>query len=235
MENEKKLYVAIDSDILRSIAYLKNLKETYGVVNRDKIRDPQLQNDLSYYARVLQFVKEDKVRLLIVDAVYQESKHSVALVDFMKNYCYFPNVFADNYQEKAEKARALAHAYCSEYKNGGETYRAPMRSVFIAEVNRHVPTNDAYIMAQATVENCSLVTGNKKDFIFNDRQNQENHERRIGICNVNVAMGYYEEKNGKPITPRPITLGYLAGGLKRDDKFGDLEQTDDKIEGRTLL
>ncbi len=235
MENNKKLYVAIDSDILRNLAYLDRLKERYGVVSKSRVNDPQVLYDLNYYARILQSVQNDEVRLLIVDAVFQESKHSDCLVKFMKKYCYFPNVNAVDYQEKAQQARALAHAYCSEYEFEGKKRRAPMKSVFIADINRQVPTNDAYIMAQATVENCSLVTGNKKDFIFNNRQNQENNERQLGICTINVAMGYYEKKDDKFVTPRPITLGCLAGGLKRDQRFGDLEQADDKIEGRTLL
>ena len=104
MENNKHFYLAIDSDILRTLAYLDMLKKEYGVVDRSKIRDYGLRENLNYYIRLYNCVKYDEIRLLIVDAVYQESKHSEHLINFIKEYCYFPNINAVNYQEKAEKA-----------------------------------------------------------------------------------------------------------------------------------
>ena len=235
MKQDRPLYVAVDSDILRGIAYFGFLEKEFGKVTIEMVNDHQVRNDFNYYERLFENVKNDKVRLLVVDAVFQESKHSSNLLGFMKDYCYFPNVNAVNYQEKAEKARELAYAYCSPYKYGGVEYSAPMKFVFIADINKNVPTNDTYIMAQATVEGCCVLTGNKKDFIFDKRQNCDNKDRLDGICRINKLFGYCEEVGDKVYTSKPITLVEINKKLKINGKFGILNQNDDKIKGRTIL
>jgi len=235
MAKNRGIYVAVDSDILRNLTYLDLLKKKYGMVEIKDVKEPQLVKDFNYYARILNHVKNDDLRLLIVDAVYQESKHSEHLLNFMKEYCYFPNVSATNYQEKAKKARELAHAYCSPYEFKGQKYGAPMKCVYIADVNKYVPTNDAYIMAQATVEGCCVLTGNKKDFIFDKKQNAGNKDRLIGIYRINKLSGYYIKSKDKIITSKPVTIPFVVGSLKRDNMFDNLEQEDDKIQGRTIL
>lgn len=242
MENKKSVYLAIDSDILRTITLLDILKKEHGYVHVDKIKDSTLKKDFNYFTRLYNAINNDEIRLLIVDAVYQESKHSSSLTEFMKNYCYFPNVNAANYQEKAEKARNLADAYTKKYvytnKDGKEIEaEAPMKSVFVADINKYVPTNDCYIMAQATVENCSLLTNNGKDFIFDKRdEDKYNHVRVKGIAEINIKNGYFTETSpGHYVTPKPIMLKTIAASIKYDDSFETVDQTNNYIKADLIL
>ena len=235
MKNDKPFYVAIDSDILRHLAYLELRMQDHEEITPEDFNDNLLVRDFNFYKRILEYAKRDEVRLLIVDAVFQESRHSNTLVQFMKEYCYFPNINAVNFQEKANKASVLAHAYCSEYLFEGQVFDPPMKSVFVADIHKVVPTNDAYIMAQATVEQCCLLTGNKRDFIFDEKQGEDNNARVIGIRRINKEHGYYEENEYGIGVAQPITINKLAGSLKRDERFGIFIQTDDKVPGKTIL
>ena len=230
-----KLYIAIDSDILRTLAYLNLLKKEHGFVDREKVKDHSLKKDLNYFLRLFKAIQNDEIRPLIVDAVFQESKHSETLVDFMREYCYFPNVNAVNYQEKAQKARELANLYCHEYTYREQVYKAPMKSVFVADINKYVPTNDCYIMAQATIENCFLLTSNGQDFIFDKRNEDKSENDRVkGIARINILNGYCEETaEGSYSAPRPLTISNVLGMLKYDEEF--TEQVDDKVKADTIL
>lgn len=115
MKNNSPLEVDIDSDILRAITFLDLLLEEHGFVNRETLKgkDPVLYNNFGYLYKTLNYVKEDKIRLVINDAIFQESKHSKTLLQFMQKYCYFPNVNAINHQRITDEARRLAYAYAS--------------------------------------------------------------------------------------------------------------------------
>ena len=76
---------------------------------------------------------------------------------------------------------------------------------------------------------------NKKDFIFDKRQNCDNKDRLDGICRINKLFGYCEEVGDKVYTSKPITLVEINKKLKINGKFGILNQNDDKIKGRTIL
>lgn len=229
------LYVAIDSDILRFLSYLEHLKTQHGFVDRSQVNAENLLKDFNYYLRLFNHVQAGHIKLLIVDAVYQESKHAANLLNFMNKYCYFPDVNSKDYQKKVEKARVLAHAYCQPYTINGKEYKAPMKFVYMAYANKHVPTNDAYIMAQATVEDCCLLTGNKQDFIFNKRDGIGNRSRLIGICHINEMFGYCETRAGGVFMPKPLTLSKIMGLLRGKEEFGIVNQSQDKIQGGMTL
>lgn len=237
MTKNKAIYLAIDSDILRTLTLLDILKKEHGHIDVEKIKGSNLKKDFNYFNRLYQSMLHDEIRLLIVDAVYQESKHSQSLLNFIKEYCYFPNVNATNYQEKAEKARQLANAYTEPYLYKEDQQEAPMKAVFVADISKYVPTNDCYIMAQATIEGCSLLTGNGKDFIFNQRnEDRYAHDRVRGITQINIINGYYEEdKPGHYITPKPIMINTLAAILKYEDNFETVEQNDNKVKADLIL
>lgn len=232
-------YIAVDSDVLREISFLYLLRKEYGYsIDPEKLPlNSSLKKDFNYYTRFLNCIEHDELRIVILDAVYQESKHSESLVNFIKEVCYFPNINAANYQEKAEKARKLARAYCSEYVLDGKTMPAPMKSLFIADINKYVPSNDCYIMAQATIEGLPLLTGNGKDFIFNKRNsNRENHDRVKGIAQINISNGYYSiNAKGNKSTSAPILMYELGPMLKKINAFNVPEQADDFIEANNLL
>ena len=236
-------YIAIDSDILRELSFLSVLRREYGhSINLDKLpKNSALLKDFNYFSNLLNCIEFDEIRIAIVDAVYQESKHSPSLIDFIKKYCYFPNITAVNYQEKAEQARTLASAYCTKYIYDDEEKPAPMKSVFIADINKYAPSNDCYIMAQATIEGLPLLTGNGKDFVFNKKnsnnnQRNNNHDRFRGIIQVNILNGYFTvQPNGKKITSAPMLLYELAPLLRQPDEFNTPEQSDDFVLAGSIL
>ena len=240
MEKKPAKYIAIDSDILRKLAYLDMLQTKNKTIDVEKIKDEFLRKNYNYFTKLFNFVKEDKLRLLIVDAVYQESKFSPSLTEFIRKYCYFQNINAANYQEKAEESRRLALAYCKPYTLNGKQKDAPMQLLFVADINKSVPTNDCYIMAQATIEQCCLLTGNGKHFVFNERTSKyREHERVLGIVQINISMGYSEphEKSGSLMAPKPMLLHDLMPILinRGLDSWFTLAIDDDKIKASELL
>ena len=232
---ENKVYIAIDSDILRTLTYLDLLKKENGHIDIESIKDHSLKKDFNYFNKLLNAIKNDELRPLIVDAVFHESKHSESLCSFMKEYCYFPNINLVNYQDKNQKARDLANLYCHEYTYKGQSFSAPMKSVFVADINKYVPTNDCFIMAQATILNCCLVTSNRQDFIYNKRsEDRFENERAKGIARINILNGYcQEDANGYYSTPRPISLNSLMGMIKYDTEF--LSPAEDLVKGDQIL
>ena len=207
----------IDSDVLRCLTLLDILQETYGYVKREEIQDPVLKKNFNYYCRFLKHIKDNSLRVVINDAVYQESKHSASLVNFMKKYAYFPDVSMHTYQEQAEAASRLAYAYCQPYEVNGEKRIAPMKFVYIADIKKRVPTNDAYAMAYATIGGRCFITGNGKDFIFNERtgEDKKTHERSRGIMRINIDRGYYtEEEGGRFLVPIPLHLTTFGAMIK---------------------
>lgn len=223
MENKYPLYFAIDSDILRSLRFIDLIMESGQRYDFANSPDPLLKKWGGYLRKLYAKMKNDELRLVIVDAVYQESQHSVSLLTFMKNYCYFPKVNLVNYQRKSAEARRLANSYCEPYEVGDREYAAPMKKVFNATSGAFAPTNDCYIMAQATIEGISLITANGRDFIFDDKLGKENHDRAKGIMNVNISKGYYTSKQDGFTTSRPFHIQTIGPMLK--DEVLNIELT----------
>lgn len=220
MERNNPSYFAIDSDILRELTFIDIIKKSNKTLDEITTTDPLLQKYGGYLQRLYFKMKTGEINLVIVDAVYQESKHSKSLLDFIKEYCYFPDINAVNYQEKAEEARKLAYAYCSPFDNNGVEEPSPMKLVFIADINKSVPTNDCYIMAQATIEGISLITANGKDFIFNKRNASLEHDRSRGIAIINEQYGYYDKNSkNKNLSPKPFHIYTLGPMIKKYDNY----------------
>ena len=114
-----------------------------------------------------------------------------------------------------------------------------MKEVFVAEIKKHVPSNDCYIMAQATIENCDLLTANGKDFIFNERTTGGvDHDRVLGIVQVNIANGYFTMNDASPypIAPKPFLIDTLSRILKNGTSaLAHHNQDDNKVKADTIL
>ena len=113
-----------------------------------------------------------------------------------------------------------------------------MKSVFIADINTYVPTNDCYIMAQASIEGICLVTANGKDFIFNEKSKNENNARTLGIMEINKQKRYCaEDLNTIYTTPRPIHIRTLGPLLSKDNnqEFKSTEAFNDFDKGSEIL
>lgn len=234
--SDKHIYFAIDSDVLRCLAYTDIILKANPNDDFSKCKDPVVKSNKNYLSKLLDLAKKDKARLLIVNTVYQESKHSEKLIDFMKEYCYFPDINFANYDEKCEKIEKLVDKYCSPYTVSGTTYDAPFMKTYNAALKRKVAPNDAYIVAEASVEMACLITNNSRHIIYNERNNGDTNSRVRGIANINIAEGYYQcnEKDLSVVTPRPFALNVIGPILKKIENFHGVK-TEGKVKGSTIL
>lgn len=218
MEN-KPLEIDIDSDILRALSLFELLTEQYGFIERNfvKGKDAALYNHFGYLVKLFSLVKEDQIRMVINDAIFQENKHSKKLLKFMQKYCYFPNITPINAQRRADEARKLAYAYCKPYSSAdGKTHDAPMKFVYFADISKYAPTNDTYAAAQATRDGRCLLTANGQDLIFNKKNAKDKNSRSRGIVEINMHLHYYTEKeDGTILVPRPIHIQTFGELLNR--------------------
>ena len=246
MENNKPLELDVDSDILRALSLFELLTEQHGFIERDfvKGKDGALYNHFGYLVKLFNLVKEDKIRIVINDAIFQENKHSKKLLLFMQKYCYFPNITPINTQRKADEARRLAYAYCKPYTSSdGKIHNAPMKFVYFADIAKYAPTNDTYAAAQASRDGRCLLTANGQDLIFNKKNFKDKNERSRGIIEINMLLHYYTEKeDGSILVPRPIHIQTFGALLNKPTEEillsssyeelikADLILTDEEIE-----
>ncbi len=238
MEENKHIYIAIDSDILRALTNLDLCLEKNPYYDFEKSDDHFLKRNADYLQTLMKIVRADEIRLLIVNTVYQESKHSPSLCNFIKKYCYFPDINIVNYNDKSAKTEKLANLYCKPYTYKDKECPAPMKATYNAFAKSYVPTNDAYIMAEASIEGAMVLTANKKDFIENVRTRSK-HDRSAGIVQINIQNGYCEKAVGSDfiIVPKPITIGTIGPIISNDFEHFTANYVDDntKIKADRIL
>lgn len=236
--NDFHTYLAIDSDILRALTNLDlQLKKDPHFDSRNS-SDPILKVRGGYVKYLLTAAQQNKVRLLVVTTVYQESIHSAALCNFIKEYCYFPNINAVNNIQRTNEVERLAILYCSPYTYRGETYPAPMKTQYNAFLKKHVPSNDVYAMAEATVEGAFFVTNNEQDFIFNVKNgDKHNKDRTQGIVSINYQNGYVQRfADNLTTVPKPIAIKTIGPMLKDPESLlASTAQDFSKIKADRIL
>lgn len=216
MGKSRPYYVAIDSDVLRALVFadilLKNKTDFRSV------DDFAIKQYGGYLRKILKYMHEDKLRIVILNNVYQENKHSPSLVSFIVENCYVPNITFENYGKIARSVSTLAKKYCRPYfdQKRGKQMEAPMLATYDANVRADVPTNDAFHMAEATIAGVSIVTLNGQHFVFNKKEEEEIHNSRSkGIQRINIREGYYQQyDDGRIISPKPFTLSVFGPLLK---------------------
>lgn len=206
--NSKHLYVALDADVLRALAtvapyYMRGIHYDY-----ERSNDPIVRNCAGYLFKLLErsVATTDELRLLVTTSVFYEVRHKREVVNFINDYCYIPkqnNLLDQEYMVKKQKIKDLAYAYCGAGKPYDPYNPPPMDMKYMAEIGSYCPTNDCYIMAEATVENAILVTNNRKDFIYNKNIPDDESSRLMGIISTNAQFGYVDESG---YSPRPIAL-----------------------------
>lgn len=232
----KHKYIAIDSNILRSLTFLNILKQTYGYVDFAKCNDPLLQKNGNYLLNLYKLILQDKLRIVIVNSVYQENRHIDSVINFVKKYCYFIKDYGQLKEKKLKEIDSLAKAYCSSYTKKGVKMPAPMQKTYNSYVNDVIPINDCYIMAEATIENCCLLTANGKDFIFNPKNQDKSskfNDRTKGIVDINILHGYYEEEKDSSLCLVPHAFHISLFGALIKNGIDDLQITqpnEDNIE-----
>ena len=240
MKNNEHIYFSLDSDVLRALAFLEVLmsKEEKGKeVDYNSIDDGVINNYLDTLKGIINLSKKGKIRLLVVNTVYHENKHSKTLVNFMKKYCYFPNINMVNADENASKVQSLVDKYCSPYTFGSVGYDAPFLKTYNAHLGKLVASNDVYIVAESTVENACLITNNSKHIIYNERNEEDKNSRALGVISININEGYCQRdsKSAGFITPRPYSLKTMARFVKKIEEFNTVKQKDDKIKASSVL
>lgn len=196
--------IALDSDMLRNIAYFCDVSNrTYNVMNNQHV-----YHNLEDYHYLLTCFNSGLIEFRIGKVVFKENNHLEAILNFIKNY-KIKSINAPEHQ-----VLVMAQAYCSSYTDINKVkHPAPMNKEYIAADDEFKPSNDAFIMAEATIGNCLLLTNNFKHFIsFSEAE--YDHRRADGIKCINKQFKFDKIKGNKVFTPQPLTLKTLVKFLK---------------------
>lgn len=206
------LYVAIDSDFLRNFSYFYCGKETVEV---KKKKNKVIEHNSGYFYHMKDLLESGLVKFVVTSTVFNEVCYSDFYKDFIKNYCMIPKIDSSNYHKYAMKVTKLANAYCTEeIGNDNGVKLTAMHKQYIAAIGETAPSNDAFIMAEATVLGLSLLTCNEKDFIQNKIKQRKSGKTKYeyendivrGIAAINKKHGYVFDSLNNPdilIVPRP--------------------------------
>lgn len=227
------IYIALDSDVLRAFAWADSMiKQGKRITDDENAKNNYfLCNYANDIQTLLNLAHADKIRFFLPKTVYQESKYlttiaSHPLFHFIADLCYCPDVNSKKYKALDIKAGLLAQAYCETIH--GE-YSA-MKAAYFEHSKSYNPTNDAYIMAQATIAGCAcLLTDNRKDFIFNDKIDKHGSDRRDAIMKINTdyAYGKYLTGTDKFFVTKPVSISSLMNEIARHPDLKDFLTADD--------
>lgn len=215
---EKYIYVAFDTDCLSELAHLWQLKQKGVVFDQTKVKPSSLLGRYSgYFQHILSLIEQGKIRPFIVNTIYHESLLVDHIKPFIKEFGYFPDYNAANKVKKRRMKMDLARSYCKEFEWNGRKYPAPMKIEFDANSDEFKPQNDAYAMAEATIEGCTFfITANEKDYI-SQRGEKTRNSRAYGIMLINLIKGFFTcNEHGEQRTTKPMsiaTFGALVNGI----------------------
>ena len=225
-EEKEPIYVAFDSNIISYLSTIHKLKSRGVEIERGKMQNEWIKKNLSYLLRLYDKIVAGEVKPVVLDTVYQETKMIPMCKKFISNFAYFPNYNQANKQEKREEILQLVNKYCSPYVNpiNGKEFPPAMDKRYCAATMKDEPENDAFLIAEATVENLVFVTANESDFIMShsDKWHNKNLKegeniranRRQTIINVNKDNGYMSDDGN---VPRPEAFGAFMYHLLRDN------------------
>lgn len=195
--NKDYIYVAFDSDVLRELVYLYILqgKERNLVANLDGVISDKefVVRHKEHLQQTLQLIRTGVIRPVIVNTIYQESKHSKSLMEFVERYFYAPEESLVNSAEYGEQVKQLANLYCEPYTDwNGNLIPAPLKKVYNSYVGKKIPTNDVFAVAEAVCARVNFVTFNAKDLVFDRKHGEGNWDRSDGVTQISKLNGYYE-------------------------------------------
>ncbi|MBE7075617.1 MAG: hypothetical protein E7375_00920 [Clostridiales bacterium] len=221
----KPFYLAIDSDFLRSFSYFLGGKDS---LEEKKRRDVNIRNNYGYFGHIKDLMEGDFVRFVVTPTVFQEVKHGESFKNFISKHCIVPQINPENYQRYSNKVNELAEAYCTETSYVEDHVAAPMHLNYVAAIGKYVPTNDAFIMAEATVLGLSLLTCNVNDFlqsrIWRERAEKSKFEYgndiAKGISIINKKYHYvFDSTSEESVFSIPTPLApYLLCNLTKTTK-----------------
>lgn len=205
--------IRIDSDMLRNLAlfcrytkdgsYLKN-------IDYNKISCEHIKQNFDDYLFIMDKIKSGELEVYISKYVLRENEHIDYVMEFKRKFCY--TKITDN----KEKIEDLANAYSSPYTENNTEFLPPMDREYIAAFDKVVPSNDCFIMADATVNYSFLLTNNLQHFIYDKSSKDPNDHRRIdGIRAINVKKGYKRKGTNGDFIPQPMVLQKMVRFLRR--------------------
>ena len=220
MPNNEPVYVAFDSDLMSEFAIIYNDEKIGKITDFSNMSsDPLLRKYGGYIRNIYYLIKTDQIRPIVLNTVYNECMLVKFIEAFILKYGYFPDYNLKNKTQKRDEAKRLARLYCEEYEHKGVKHFAPMKIEYNAHDDSMRPQNDAYAMAEATIENCIFVTANEKDFISAKKEDM-NNSRALGILNINLQQGYYTETStGRTIIPKPMSIRIFGPLAKTISEF----------------
>ena len=219
--------IRIDSDMLRNLAlFCKYTKDGNYLKNIDyrKISDDHIKQYFDDYLFIMDKVKSGKLEIYVSRYVIREIEHIDYVMEFKSKFCHTKII------DNNDKIEDLANAYCSPYIENGEKLLPPMDKQYVAAINKVVPTNDCYIMAEATVNFSFLLTNNLQHFIYDKSSPDPQDHRRIdGIRAINVKKGYSRKGKNGDFIPQPMILPKLVRFLRKH-----LEKEDETLIQKRL-
>lgn len=224
-KNKKKsTYIAFDSDVLSDLALIHNLKTQDKDFEISTFHDKYLADNARRFKVIYDKIKSGEIKPIVLSTVFNETSFVPIIMDFIKEFGYFPKTDKHNKKKQLQEIKQLAKSYVKPYENEGRVYTPPMKELYSAFAGGFVPSNDAFIMAEATYHGYLLVTANEKDYIYTDagmeRRKQKlnaTKTRMIGICNINKENGYTMKDNSEFSTPIPISFIDFATRVARNN------------------
>lgn len=197
--------VAFDSDILRTLAEMDEALRKNPKVKFENFRDNVIRSHHEDLVLLLNLIKSKKLDVFIGNTVFQQVKHRPEVLEFIKKYCYFPKLNVITFNDLLYKTDELALQYCTErVEYRGELLYPPMDLNYSPIGRKSAPSDDAYIMAEATIANCLLITGNGQHFIFRKNNKDDTNSRTTGIVAINKKNGYYQEIDEASVVPKAV-------------------------------
>ena len=228
MENNQPLYVAFDSCVLGDLATL--YRADHGMIADPKLKQRLLDDvkNKSYLTTILHAIENGDLRPVVVNTVFNEVSLATHTLSFIKEFGYFPNITEVNRLEKRSQVKKLAAAYCTPFSKDGKSHTPPMQAKYNAYADDYAPSNDAFAMAETTIEKCIFVTSNEQDFISYGKAGEDTY-RANKIIAINIQNGYFKDdpKEHFQYAPKPISVPVFAGALKTYLERRNIIQPDD--------
>lgn len=184
------------------------------ILQDDYLGKIEIINGKKYYKNLLdvhnllQSVKSGDVQLCITKTVFNELnlERHLTTKSFVEKYIHIVTIPDELARTFAIRRTKLAREYVE--KNA-------MDDEYSAKEEERVPSNDAYIMAEATIVGLTLITHNEKDFLFRNISTKDWDRVKL-IAKINAERNYLFPSNmsGTALAPQPINLSSFGANYK---------------------
>ena len=251
-------YIALDADVIRNLTKINNYLTKNPDCTYKQICDYFKDNSEPYssvvknfttYWNLLEIAKDEnsQIRLEVTTTPYYQVQHRPLEREFIKKYCYTPDVESLRRPEVKTEIIKLAYAYCEEFINpkDGVKFYFPLSMEWNPEQEKFSPSTDTYALAEAVHSRAAFfLTENKRHFIdvvSEEKKSSESNSigkgrRRKAIVKINIDMGYAQNVEDdlkyEMLTTVPISVKELKDRLKdfNKGKLACLKTSDDELK-----